>query len=80
MGKLSCKWDPQVSVIYWNDKYVSGGKSGSIFVWSGNVGNSNKCHEGAVDCLAVDSKGILYSGCSKGRIMTWKLSGTKLVP
>lgn len=31
-----------------------------------------------MDCVSVDSKGNLYSGCSKGMIISWKVSGGKL--
>lgn len=79
MGKLSGKWDPMVSCIYWNGKYVTGGSSGSLYAWGGNIGNPTKGHQGPVDCLAIDEKGNLYSGCSKGTIVTWKFSGGKLV-
>lgn len=79
MGKIPGKWDPMVSVVYWNDKFVTGGASGSLYVWSGNTGNPNKAHEGTVDALGVDLKGNLYSGCSKGQIIQWKFTGGKLI-
>lgn len=58
---------------------MTGGCSGNVYTWAGNTGNPTKGHEGPVDCLAIDGKGILYSGCSKGIIMTWKFTGGKLV-
>ena len=80
MGKLAGnKWDPMVSALYWNDKFISGGSAGSVYLWSGNIGNPTKGHEGRVDSLATDKSGKLYSGCSKGIIMQWKYSGGKLV-
>jgi hypothetical protein len=80
-GKISgsSKWDPMLSVVCWNDKFVSGGQSGSVYLWSGNSGTASKGHKGRVDCLAVDLKNNLYSGCSKGIIITWSLSGGKLI-
>lgn len=78
LGKIPGKWDPMVSCVYWNDKFVTGGSSGNVYVWAGNTGNPSKGHEGAVDCLAIDSKGTLYSGCYKGIVMTWKFTGGKL--
>jgi len=79
MGKIPGKWDPMLSVVYWNDKFVTGGSSGNLYVWSGSTGNPTKAHEGTVDALGIDNKGVLYSGCSRGMIITWKLSGGKLV-
>jgi microtubule-associated protein-like 6 len=79
MGKIPGKWDPMLSVVCWNDKFVTGGSSGNLYFWSGSTGNPTKAHEGTVDALGVDNRGVLYSGCSKGMIMTWKLSGGKLV-
>jgi WD40 repeat protein len=81
MGKISgsSKWDPMLSIVCWNDKFVSGGQSGSIYLWSGGSGTPTKGHEGRVDCLSVDSKNNLYSGCSKGMIIAWKVSGGKLI-
>jgi WD40 repeat protein len=68
-----------LSVVFWNDKFISGGASGSVYLWAGNVGNPSKGHEGTVDCLSVDAGNNLYSGCSKGIIILWKYSGGKLV-
>lgn len=79
LGKIPGKWDPMVSAIYWNDKYITGGSSGKIYAWAGNSGNPSVGHDGPVDCLAIDSRGVLYSGCSKGMISTWKFTGGKLV-
>lgn len=44
MGKIPGKWDPMLSTVYWNDKYVSGGASGSIYLWNGNNGVATKGH------------------------------------
>lgn len=66
-------------VVCWNDKYISGGASGNVYLWSGGPGVPTKASEGTIDCFGVDSKGNLYSGCSKGIIKTWKISGGKLV-
>ena len=79
LGKIPGKWDPMVSCIYWNDKLITGGSSGKVYAWAGNTGNPTAGHSGPVDCLAVDGRGVLYSGCSKGAISTWKFSGGKLV-
>lgn len=79
MCKIPGKWDPMVSVIYWNDKFVSGGSEGTLYLWSGTTAVASKGHEGRVDCLQVDSSGTLYSGCSVGVINKWKYSGGKLV-
>ena len=68
-----------VSCFYWNDKFITGGSSGNVYVWAGNTGHPTRGHDGPVDSLAADNKGILYSGCSKGMITTWKFSGGKLV-
>ena len=56
MCKVPGKWDPMVSVVYWNGKFVSGGYSGSLYLWSGTTGVHSKGHEGRVDCLSVDSQ------------------------
>lgn len=79
LGKIPGKWDPMVSAICWNDKFVTGGASGRLYSWAGTTGNPAQGHSGPVDCLAVDTRGILYSGCSKGVISSWKFSGGKLV-
>lgn len=79
LGKVPGKWDPMVSCVYWNDKFVTGGCSGNVYLWAGSTGNPFRGHEGQVDCLAVDLKGNLYSGCSKGNVVLWKFSGGKLV-
>lgn len=81
MGKISGsnKWDPMLSAVCWNEKFVTGGVSGAIYLWNGTSGIASKQHKGRVDCLAVDQNGILYSGDSNGRLLSWKLSGGKLV-
>jgi WD40 repeat protein len=48
-------------------------------LWTGTTSVSTKGHEGRVDSLRVDPKGVLYSGCSAGIINKWKYSGGKLV-
>lgn len=35
MCKVPGAWDPMVSIVFWNDKYVSGGMSGKIYLWTG---------------------------------------------
>lgn len=55
MCKVPGKWDPMVSVVYWNSKFVSGGSKGDIYLWSGSTGIQCKGHEGRVDCLAVNT-------------------------
>jgi len=42
--KIPGKWDPMVSCIYWNDKYISGGSSGNVYLWSGSNGVASKSH------------------------------------
>jgi hypothetical protein len=79
MCKVPGKWDPMVSVVSWNDKYVSGGSEGSLYLWSGTTSVVSKGHESRVDCLQVDQSGSLFSGCTKGIINKWKYSGGKLV-
>lgn len=79
MQKLAGKWDPMLCAVCWNDKYVSGGASGNVYLWGGGAGAPAKASEGTIDCLAVDPKGNLYSGCSKGIIKQWRLSGGKLL-
>lgn len=79
MCKVPGKWDPMVSVVYWNDKFVSGGSEGAIYLWTGTSSVSSKGHEGRVDCLSVDKNGVLFSGCTSGIINKWKYSGGKLV-
>jgi hypothetical protein len=46
MGKISGsnKWDPMLSIVCWNDKFVSGGQSGSVYLWSGGNGTASKGH------------------------------------
>ena len=76
----SSKWDPMMSVVYWNDKFVSGGSEGVLYLWTGSDASATKgAHAGRVDSLRVDDKGVLFSGCSKGIINKWKYSGGKLV-
>lgn len=54
MCKLPGKWNPMVSVVCWNQKFVSGGSEGGVYLWSGTSGALSKGHEGRVDCLRVD--------------------------
>lgn len=42
MQKLNGKWDPMNCVVFWNDKFVSGGTSGNIYLWGGGAGNPTK--------------------------------------
>lgn len=79
MCKINGKWDPMVSVVSWNDKYVSGGSEGSLYLWTGTASVATKGHQGRVDSLRVDPSGSLYSGCSSGIINKWKYSGGKLL-
>lgn len=80
MCKINGKWDPMVSVVSWNDKYVSGGSEGSLYLWTGTASVATKGHQSRVDSLRVDpSSGSLYSGCSSGIINKWKYSGGKLL-
>ena len=79
MCKVPGKWDPMVSVVYWNDKFVSGGSTGTVYLWSGTNSTGSKAHEGRVDCLSVDENKNLFSGCSKGMVIKWKYSGGKLI-
>jgi hypothetical protein len=79
MCKVTGKWDPMVSVVYWNDRFVSGGSEGVLYLWTGTNSVITKGHEGRVDCLRVYNNGILYSGCSFGIINKWKYSGGKIV-
>lgn len=46
MGKISgsSKWDPMLSIVCWNGKFVSGGASGSVYYWNGGNGVSSKGH------------------------------------
>ena len=82
MGKISgsSKWDPMLSAVYWKDKdkFVTGGTSGTVYLWSGNTGMPTKEHTHRVDCFSIDSSGSLYSGDASGRIISWKISGGKL--
>jgi hypothetical protein len=50
-----------------------------LYLWSGTNSVSTKGHEGRVDSLRVDPKGVLYSGCSSGIVNKWKYSGGKLL-
>jgi hypothetical protein len=42
LQKLNGKWDPMLCVICWNDKYISGGASGNVYLWSGGPGVPTK--------------------------------------
>lgn len=78
-GKTNAtKWDPMLSAVYWKDKFVTGGTSGAVYLWNGNVAATSKGHNGRVDCFSIDSNGNLYSGDSKGIILSWKITGGKL--
>ena len=79
MCKVPGKWDPMVSVVFWNDKFVSGGSAGNLYLWSGSTAVLTKGHDGRVDCLSVDRDGTLFSGCSKGMIIKWKYSGGRIM-
>ena len=79
MGKIPGKWDPMNTAIWSNTNYVTGGSSGNIYLWSGTNGSPTKAGDGAINSLAIDTKGSLYSGCSKGKITIWKISGGRLV-
>lgn len=82
MGKLvsNGKWDPMFSAFYWKDKdrFVSGSDSGAVYLWNGNSGTPHKNHAGRVECFAIDKNNNLYSGDSKGAILSWKLNSGKL--
>jgi len=43
MQKINGKWDPMISVVYWNDKYISGSSGGSVYLWGGGAGQPTKC-------------------------------------
>lgn len=77
--KIQGKWDPMMSVVFWNGKFVSGGSAGTLYLWSGSTPITTKGHTGRIDSLRVDDHENLYSGCSKGIINKWKYSGGKLV-
>jgi hypothetical protein len=82
MGKISGnggKWDPMLSAIYWNNKFITGGTSGTVYLWNGANGTPCVGHKSRVDCFGIDHSGNLYSGDSQGKILSWKLSGGKLV-
>jgi len=79
LGKIPGKWDPMFSAVCWGGKFITGGGSGSVYLWAGNQGTATKGHTGVVHCLAVDLKGNLFSGGSEGSIIKWKISGGKLV-
>ncbi len=82
MGKISGnggKWDPMLSAVCWDNKYVTGGTSGAIYLWNGGNGIPSAGHKSRVDCFGVDHSGNLYSGDSQGRVLSWKLSGGKLI-
>lgn len=44
MCKIPGKWDPMVNVVFWKDKFVSGGSKGSIYLWTGTSGIASKGH------------------------------------
>jgi hypothetical protein len=44
LGKITGKWDPMVSCVYWSGKFVTGGSSGNVYVWGGNTGIPTKGH------------------------------------
>jgi len=82
MGKISGNgksWDPMLSAVCWNKKYVTGGFSGTVYLWNGNSGIPCVGHKSRVDCFGIDTSDNLYSGDSQGRILSWKLSNGKLV-
>ena len=82
MGKVvgsGNKLDPMLSAVCWDGKYVTGGTSGAIYLWNGGNGVPSAGHKSKVDCFGVDYSGNLYSGDSQGRILSWKLSGGKLI-
>lgn len=56
------KVDPMLSAVFWNGKYVTGGLSGSVYLWSGTTATISQGHKKKVDCFAVDSSGNLFSG------------------
>lgn len=56
------KVDPMLSAVFWNGKYVTGGLSGSVYLWSGTTATLSQGHKKKVDSFAVDSSGNLFSG------------------
>lgn len=80
MGKISgsSKWDPMLSAVCWNDKFITGAVSGAVYLWSGNSGVPTMYHKHKVDCFAVDQAGNLYSGDAEGKILSWKILNGKL--
>jgi hypothetical protein len=64
MGKIAGngKWDPMLSAVCWDGRFVTGGVSGNIYLWNGTTGTPSKVHNKRIDCLAVDKNNNLYSG------------------
>jgi hypothetical protein len=80
MGKISGSWDPMFSVIYIDNKCVSGGSSGALYLWNGGNGTKIDAHKkGKVHTLIIDKKKNLYSGGDDGSIIYWKVQGNQLI-
>jgi hypothetical protein len=64
MGKISNgSWDPMFCVAHNDGKFISGGGSGALYVWSGGNGTKIEGHKnGKVHTIFVDKKKNVYSG------------------
>ena len=79
MGKVPGKWEPMYSVAFLEGaKYVSGGASGNLFLWTGGSATKVDAHKGKVHVIKVDKGKTVYSGSEDGKIICWKFNGNQL--
>lgn len=79
MGKIPGKWESQTSVAYLDGaKYVSGGSSGALFLWTGATATKIEAHKGKVHTIKVEKVKTVYTGGEDGKIICWKFNGNQL--
>lgn len=79
MGKVPGKWESMYSVAFLDGiKYVSGGSSGGLFLWSGGKASKIEAHKGKVHSIKVMNGKSVYTGAEDGKIISWKFNGKEL--
>ncbi len=68
LGKLSGKWEAQLSAAFHLGKYFTGGAEGNLYTWTGNAASKPlKLHSHNLQYLLSTPEG-LYSGGDDGLI------------
>ena len=70
MGKVSGTWDPMLCIAHVGEgKYVSGGSTGAVYLWSGNSAKGLAAHKSKLQTVFVDSKKRIFTGGDDGSII-----------